>query len=137
MIKNNFLPNPEKEKKQLAILAAGLLVIATALLCMHGGGAFPFILMALGALAGSGWIFFDKIGRDIYLGFVVLASGIGFLLSQIMLFLLYNFGIVLIGSVLKLMRVDQLDKNWAKCKAAPSMFKQPPATTRETFERLS
>ncbi len=137
MLRNNFLPDAKKEKRQLEVLAVGFAILALLLTLAGHRQTGTIIFTLLAAVALTGRIFFTKIGRDIYLFFSVIANGMGYIVSKIVMVLLYALGISFVGSILKLLKIDQLDKNWAKCKAKQTMFKTAPETTKESFERLS
>ncbi len=137
MLRNNFLPNEKTEKRQLEVLAIGLFALGLFFGLMHHRQMAGAILTVLALVSAVGRIFFKRMGRDVYLCFALVATGIGWIISNIVMLLLYLLGIVVVGSILKLMKIDQLEKNWAQCKAKPTLFKTAPETTKESFERLS
>lgn len=137
MLRNSFLPDSKKEKRQLEVLAVGFAVIALffGLLTHRQTGATVFTALALLSLTGR--VFFQQIGRDVYLYFALITTGIGYIISKIVMVFLYILGIAFVGTLLKLIKMDLLEKNWVQCKGKSSMFKTAPETTKESFERLS
>jgi len=137
MLRNSFLPDTKKEKRQLEVLAVGFTLIALFLALVGHRQAGPIVFSMLAVAAFTGRIFFKKIGRDFYLCFALIATGIGYVVSKIVMILLYAVGIAFVGCLLKLLKIDLLEKNWSQCKTKPTMFKTAPETTKESFERLS
>jgi hypothetical protein len=137
MLSPNFSPDPKRERVELLILGIGLLVIAGVFGGFLHGRIFPAVLFAFALLAFAGVIFHRRAGHDVYLIFALIALAIGRIVSPVVVFLAYLPGIGLMGSALRLVGMNKLQRDFHKCRAETTMFIDSRPTTHEGFRRQS
>ena len=137
MLQRDLAPDSKGERQQLLILAAGLGVVASALIAFFGLGVWPCLLGGLALVALVGAAAHRWCGRDVYLGFALVALAVGGVVSRLLLVALYLVGILLLGSILKLFRMNQLNRDFQACRAMKTIFVDAPATSLESFGRQS
>lgn len=137
MFSPGFSVVPERERVELLILGVGLTAIAAVFAVFLNGRIFPAVLLLLGLLAFAGAIYHRRIGHDIYLAFALIALAIGRIVSPLIVFVAYVLGVGLFGSLLRLIGMNKLKRDFMKCRTEPTMFVKPSPTTREGFRRQS
>lgn len=137
LMQQNFSRGAAAERKQLLFLALGLLAIGSFLYFHHHGGIVPVVILSLGAVALLGTALFSSIGRDIYLCFALFSLLMSGIVSKIVVGGVYALGILFFGSLLKLSKMDQLQKDFARCKSKSTMLDDSPLTDIQSFGRQS
>lgn len=137
LMQQNFSRGAAAERKQLLFLALGLLAIGSFLYFSHHGGLVPTVILSLGTIALLGTVLFSSIGRDIYLGFALFSLLISGVVSKIVVGGVYTLGILIFGSLLKLGNMDQLQKDFVRCKSKSTMLDDSPLTDMQSFGRQS
>lgn len=137
MLSPNFSVDPKRERVELLILAVGLLGIAAVFGVFLHGRIFPAVLSVFALLAFAGVIYQRRMGHDIYLVFALIALAVGRIVSPLVVFVAYLSGIGLMGSLLRLVGMNKLKRDFTKCRAEPTMFVNPTPTTHDGFRRQS
>ena len=137
MLSPKFSVDLNKERAELLILGFGLIAIAAVFGILLNGRIFPAALLLFALLALAGAICHRRMGHDVYLVFALIALAIGRIVSPLVVFVAYVPGIGLMGSLLRLVGMDKLRRDFTKCRAETTMFTDPPPTTREGFRRQS
>lgn len=125
------------ERTELFILSVGLAAVAAGLAALLGARVFPAVLLVCAVLALAGALAYRKVGHDVYLAFALLSMAIGRLISPIVLLVMYIVAIGALGGILRLSGMNRLRRNFAKCRAQPTMFVDATPTTAESFRRQS
>lgn len=132
-----FTPDPLRERRQLALLALALAVLAGLAGVVLGSSVLSVVAATLAGCTALGALAFRRIGRDVYLVFALLSAGIGRVVSWLARLLAYAGGIALTGSLLRVVRMDRLDRDFRACRGRETMFRDAPETDRESFNRQS
>lgn len=137
MLEQHLSPGADAERRQLAVLAVGLGLIGGALWWLKGGGLFPGVLLSAAFLSAIGAAAHGVLGRDVYLFFAVVGLLVGRIVSWLMIRTIYALAILGLGSVFRLVGMDNLHKRFKACKARDTMFEEAPDSDRESFGRQS
>jgi hypothetical protein len=137
MFRPRISVTPERERVELLILGSGLTAIAAVFGLFLNGRIFPAVLLLLGLLAFAGAIDHRRIGHDVYLAFLLIALAVGRIVSPVIVFAAYVLGVGLFGSLLRLIGMNKMNRDFMKCRAEPTMFVNPSPTRSEGFRRQS
>ena len=137
MFSSNLLVDPRRERLELIILGCGLTVIATLLAILVDGRIFPAFLLVLALLAIIGAACYRHIGHDLYLTFALVAMAIGRIASPVILFIAFVLAVGMVGSVIRIVGLDRLQRNFKRCRSATTMLRDVPATDPGSFRRQS
>ncbi len=97
----------------------------------------PYIAATLGAVSLIGFIFFRSLGRSIHSLFAAVRQSIQKAVSYIVLTIVYFGFVSILGSILSLLGMDKLRKDFDKAQSTKTMFEDAPATDLDNFKRQS
>jgi hypothetical protein len=133
----NYSPGVNAERNQLFLLGGGFVVIATGLYWFGEAATVSTLFLGLAALALVGAVFYATYGRPVFLLFALFSSLMGRVVSFVILMLMYFLTIVVFGSLLRLVGMNKLERNFSRCRSRASMFLDAPPTDIESFRRQS
>ena len=125
------------ERRELWRLAAGFAIGGGVIHFAFGASGLPLVLLILSFIAFAGAAAFDRIGHDVHLVFSLSSLVIGRSVSWLALALMYLVGIACLGSILRSLGMNQLERDFDRCRAKPTMLVDPPETTAQSFRRQS
>jgi len=137
MTDRRWNPGAVAERRQLLFFATGVTVIAVGLLTFTARQVVPVILLSLGVLAAGGAVAYRWIGRGVYLVLSMLAALIGSVVSRAVVAVTYVLAIAGFGSLLRVVRMNRLERDFARCRRKETMLTDAPPTDRESFGRQS
>jgi hypothetical protein len=137
VLERAILRTPAEERAELAFLGAGLVALAAVLTFFSDTVLLPAVLAAVGCVAIVARVWYRRIGHDVYLVFALIALAIGRVLSPVVILVMYVAGICVLGTVLRGVGMDRLNRNFEKCRRRPSMLVDAPHRSRESFRRQS
>ncbi len=137
MQQRDYSPDERAERRQLLWLAVGLGTAATVMVVFAKAWVVPVILVGFGLTALAGVLNYRGAHRDIFLWFTVLSGATGYLVSRMVMLLMYVSGIVLVGGLLKLFGMNRLQRQFARCRSCATMFEDAPGTSVQCFGRQS
>jgi protein-S-isoprenylcysteine O-methyltransferase Ste14 len=137
VLERAILRTPAEERTELVFLGAGLVGLAAALTFFSDTVLLPAVLATVGCAAIVARLCYRRIGHDVYLVFALVALAIGRVLSPLVVLVIYVAGICLLGTLLRGIGMDRLNRSFDKCRMRPSMLVDTPHRSRESFRRQS
>ncbi|MDP8246174.1 MAG: hypothetical protein P9L94_18975 [Candidatus Hinthialibacter antarcticus] len=137
MSANLFYPGQRAEKRHLLTGGLGMPAMAGLIWFITGWWVFPTILACMGGVQLIAWMAYPLIGRSVFLVFSLIAFWISQLISWLMVYLMYLFGVMLIGFFLRLCGMNRLERNFGAARRKDSMFHEAPASDLDSFGRQS
>jgi len=133
----NYSPGVKAERNQLFLLAGGFLTIATALYWFAEAATVSTLFLGLAVFAFIGAVSYSTCGRAVFLLFALFSSFMGRVVSFVILIIMYFWTILIFGSLLRLVGMNKLERNFSRCRLRSSMFLDAPPTDMESFRRQS
>lgn len=137
MSQHSIYPNPAHEKRNLEIgflvSAIGSLIVFTVLEWMILGS----IMAGFALLNLAGWSDFERRGRNVYIIIQALGRSLHWLISPVVLALMYLFAILLPGALLRLVGMNRLERRFDRCRERDTMFEEAPTSEPGDFRRQS
>lgn len=137
MLEIDFNPLESTQRRQLLAMAVAFALASAALWFLADARVLPILLISLSSIGLLGYCAYGKLGRDIYLALAVIIRMVGWVLSRIVLGVMFVFAITLPGLVLRLFGMDRLNKEFQRCRTRESMFVDTPVHDSEDFRRQS
>jgi hypothetical protein len=137
MFKPQFNIGSKNEKKQMVIAGIGFAVVAGVFGYGLGNITPSIVFSCLSLVSLCGFLFYSYIGRDVFLILAAVGSIIGRVVSWFVVLLVYALVIGLLGSVLRLMGMNLLRRDFQACSQSKTMFVDAPHTDSESFSRQS
>ncbi|MBI4964276.1 MAG: hypothetical protein HY913_13445 [Desulfomonile tiedjei] len=125
------------ERSALIRAGCGLAIAAIVLFWLFDGPRIVWFLAVLSATALIGGAVGRGLGYNIYLILNLGAEILGKAVSFLMVVIIYMLGIGVFGSLLRLVGMDRLQRDWQENRLKTSMFVHPPKTTKESLRRQS
>lgn len=105
------LPTEPKDLRKFAITMTVVLGLLSALTWYHGSGSFPYLLGLTVAFLGFGFMK-PMLLRPVYLGWMALAFVLGFVMTRVILSLMFYTVFSIGGLIIKILGKDMLDERY-------------------------
>lgn len=139
--KNMILDQPikteQKQRKQLLTNGITFLTMSIIIWLISRKIVLPSFLLCLSFIAFFGFIFFPVMGKHVYKLFDIVSKIISKIVSFVAMSIMYIVGIVIPGLLLRIFRIDRLQKDFFSNKNKQSMFETVPIITSDSFKRQS
>ncbi|MBX9670798.1 MAG: hypothetical protein K2X93_24570 [Candidatus Obscuribacterales bacterium] len=124
------------ERKELLVTGFAFTLSAVILFVLDKP-VVPYIAFTLGAVSLIGFIFFQSVGRSIHKLLTAIRLSIQQAVSYMVLTIVYFCFVSILGSILSLLGMDKLRKDFGKYQLTKTMFEDAPATDLDNFKRQS
>lgn len=132
----DFTPNAEHERRHLetGFLAGVCIGFVFMLFGWHILGTIVFVFAGIHFF---GWAGFETRGRDVHIALQALIRVVHWLITPVLLALMYVLAILLFGTIARVAGMNRLRRDYGECRSMESLFEAAPKTETDDFERQS